>query len=180
MSLHGTWRPSVGPQPGSQVPYSWQPSDLGGPGGSNSIVECGNLVSSSRSDVCSLMFSPLLWLKAGNNILPSFLGAHEGQISQCIQKYFKEVLYKYGKDCARSWGQKSQAVVAAHRAGWVWQGERSSPKELRGLVPGLGTGEEGEGREVAQHRTEGDSKLPRPQDRDTKPAKLNGEREIKV
>lgn len=69
-----------------------------------------------------------------------------------------------------------QWLVLIERAGWVWQGERSSPKGLRGLVPGLGTGGEGEGREVAQHRTERDSKLPRPQDRDTKPAKLNGER----
>lgn len=39
------------------------------------------------------------------------------------------------------------------------QGERSRPKELRKLVPGLGTGGKRERKEVAGHRTEGDSKL---------------------
>lgn len=99
----------------------------------------------------ALSLSPLLWLKAGNDIPPSFPGACEGQISQRIQKYLKgEVLYKQAVDCARSWGRTLGS-------GWG-VGQEVQSREVKEALPGLGTEGEGEGKEVAGPRT-GDSKL---------------------
>ena len=86
-----------GLQPGNQVPSSWQPSDLGGQEAATVFLSAETWF--QAPDLISALFTfSFSWLKGGNNILPSFLGDYEGQMSQCIQKYFckGEALYKHG------------------------------------------------------------------------------------
>lgn len=122
-------------------------------------------------DICSPL-SSLHLLKGGNNILPSSLSGYEGQIRQCIQKYFlfyRETCFinmgratPEGVGCG---GSPSHAWCLEWAGVGVGQGERGpGPEESRRpvllhthAVSGLGTGGQGRGRRLLD-TTKGDSK----------------------